>query len=169
MLGARAGLGFVGWLPGTLRSPRGTWGPPEEKEEEEGSRVTGSGDGEPGDGDRDCAAGLRASPAASHGGSSPTWGAGKLRHGGVLAPVHFGLCAGGCCGVWVVPRRGGRSASCPRLDGGVPGCTMRAPWRWGAGAGVPGPLGGMRGQCLVLIKTLLVILLWLAASPALPT
>lgn len=53
--------------------------------------------------------------------------------------------------------------------GGSPGCTLRAPWRWDAGAGVPGPLGGMRGQCLVLIKTLLVILLWLAASPALPT
>lgn len=66
----------------------------------------GEGGGEePGDGDRGCAAGLRASPAASHGGSSPTRRAGKLRHGGVLAPARFGSCAG-----WVLRCVGGPPA-----------------------------------------------------------
>lgn len=46
--GLGLGWGFGGWLPGTLRSPRGTWGPPEEKEEEERSRVTGTGIAPPG-------------------------------------------------------------------------------------------------------------------------
>lgn len=76
---------------------------------------------------------------------------------------------GGCCGAWVVPRRGGCSASCPRLGGEVPGLHPPSPVALGCecwGAGAP---RGLRGQCLVLIKTLLVILLWLAASPALPT
>lgn len=118
-------------------------------EEEEGRE-------EPGDGVRGC--------AASHGGSSPRRSAGKLRHGGLLAPARFGWCAG-----WVLPCVGGCSASCPRLAGEVPGLHPPSPVAPGCGCWGAGAPRGLRGQCLVLIKTLLTILLWLAASPALPT
>lgn len=117
---------------------------------------------EPGDGVRGC--------AASHGGWSPTRSAGKLRHGGVVAPARFGPCAG-----WVLRCVGGPPAwwvlgILPWAGwGGVPGLHPPSPVVLGCGCWGAGAPRGLRGQCLVLIKTPLVILLWLAASPALPT
>lgn len=73
------------------------------------------------------------------------------------------------------PARGwvgaGRTPSCPAgpLGAAQPG---HPPWpteQGARGAGVPrGTLGVLRWECLLLIKTLPVILLWLAAPPALP-
>lgn len=123
---ARAGVSVH-----TPPSPRGTRGASEEEEE----------GGEPGDGEGGCAAGLRASLAASTRARFPRGVGGKLRHGADLAPARSAMRV-----AWVLPRRGhpcGCSASCPSLScpAGPPGAAqLRHPvspavlgcWCWGA-------------------------------------
>lgn len=116
VLGARAELGFR-WV--SARHPplptRDVVDPGEKKKEEK-----------PGDGDRDV--------------PLPIGSAGKLRHGGVVAPALFAgwvlRCAGGPPAWWVLSI----------LPSAGWGRSWAAPSCWGAGAGVPGPLGGCGGS-----------------------